>query len=943
VKNFLRASLFLLCLGALALMPPRLSGAPVEARNYLWNGSFETWVGDIPDGWRVGPVWSDFRSHNLGITFSPDEAQRVHGTRSLRIGTRAENNAALDCPYFALPPGKRFTLSLWLKSDAPSRAITLIFFGRFVGVSGDKVESQLTVGNSWRRYLLTTPPTAPQPFNRFHVGVYFSGKGTLWVDAVQVEEGTQATNWSPHWAETPRAPLSCPFVVQTPEVDGVLSEPLWAGATSVTLSSGSAASSLGLAALRLARTQDAILLAVECPQPRAQVRAPTRAPDANLFGDDRVEFFLSRMAGGRPYYHFVVNGSGSRYEARGRDAAWTAAWESAVKVEQAKWTVEARIPLNALGDAGASLSLAVFRVFGGSGAFQSLGPNKGAFHTPETFTPLVSPQAAATSGKRPRVSSVEAWRMSEGRRLVRLRLVPGQGEARVWRWSLWEAGQSAGAASGTMELGPGQVSDLTVALPASQGEFVRLRWRLESGSASLFGARDWVAVQPFFQASLDKSFYSSEGEALCLARVAPWPRALVLAARLGQQVHQTSLSDETGHLSLDIAGLSPGRHTVQTLILDGETVLAREYLTLVKAAAAPNAVTADYLRRCLTRSQPLVLVMPGWGPRDMLRDAPWPPFNTAMQWRYEPAVAPVYRDARLSPDELRGFQAFLDAAHAAGAGVLFHLPLSGDTGATEAMTATLVSRFKEHPALLGWLLADEPEGRHSPETLAALAGIVKRLDPYHPTWINCAVWIRDAPFHHRKYACLADLFSIDVYPIPQDGPWAVAEWLDRARAAAGPFQPLAVWVQAFGGVEWWRREPTPAEERAMVYAALAKGACGVFFFTYRPRGEALWSEVQRLAEEMRELAPLLAAPWGPKVVPSDSEFVVAGLCASEKANLLVIANTAPEELAANLYLGAVLPKARGLRSLRSAEAIPVEDGVARLVLPPFATGAYSVF
>ena len=907
-----------------------------EVRNYVWNGSFERWVEDKPDGWRVGPVWSDFHKENWGIEFACDAAERVLGAGSLRItNTRATNKAALDCPYFWLPGATQFALSFWLRSDR-QRQVTVVFYGRFAGAS-DKVERQLAAGPVWSRHVMVTPHTAPGSFDRFHVAFLFDGKGSLWVDAVQVEAGAEAHNYQPHWAETPRPPIPCPVTSEAPRIDGALTEAAWRGAHRVPLLPQEGVPGPS-ATLYLAQTKEALLIAAECPQAPTEIRAPQRAAEGELFADDRVELFLSRMPGGRPYYHFVVTAAGSRYDAEGFDGTWGAEWECAAKVGDGGWTMEAAIPFGALGDAGSSFSLGAFRVFGGGGRFESLSPNGGMFHVPEAFSPLNG--LASTPGlQRPRVAEARMWRMPDGCRLVRMKVVPGSAERETWEWAIREEEEDCWR-RGTVRLHPGRVGEIQAVLPARATGFAHIGWRLTAGQEKAEGRRRWVAVESFLQASLDRSFYTVEQEAIVLAQVAPWERPLTLRARLGGVVREAPVVNGRAEARLEIGSLGEGEQSVEVQVLDEDGVLAAAGLPLIKRAAKGGQVKCDYLRRCLAAPEPVVLVMPGWGPADMLADIRGGAFNTAMQWTYDRAVASVYQEGPLTAQVLQGYGDFLDEARKAGVRVLFHLPLPSAIGAAGPVAAALVDRFKEHPALLGWLLADEPEGRVPVERLQALGALVRRLDPDHPVWINCAVWRQDAPAQHRAHAAVSDLFSIDVYPIPQEGAWAVPEWLETARAASGAFKPIAVWVQAFGGVEWWRWEPTAPQERAMVYAALARGACGVFFFTYRPRGEALWREVRRLADEMRALTPVLTTPGGAISVPTSCRFVTAGAFRGEQSSWLVLANTAPTAIEADLYLGEALGGVRLLRARSGNREIQATGGVARVRLAPHETGVY---
>ena len=65
----------------------------------------------------------------------------------------------------------------------------------------------------------------------------------------------------------------------------------------------------------------------------------------------KVTIFLSPQHGRTPWYRFVVDTRGSRYDARGADRTWhpTLDWEIMSSPVDQKWQVTASIPLQALG------------------------------------------------------------------------------------------------------------------------------------------------------------------------------------------------------------------------------------------------------------------------------------------------------------------------------------------------------------------------------------------------------------------------------------------------------------------------------------------------------------------------------------------------------------------------------------------------------------------
>jgi hypothetical protein len=121
-----------------------------------------------------------------------------------------------------------------------------------------------------------------------------------------------------------------------------------------------------------------------------------------------------------------------------------------------------------------------------------------------------------------------------------------------------------------------------------------------------------------------------------------------------------------------------------------------------------------------------------------------------------------------------------------------------------------VESFRHHPALLAWYISEEPAGHGvTPEELEAAAAIVRQLDPYHP------VTIFVNPGASARYAGAMDLAMTDPYPTPDTPSGDVAGAVRTVRDAVAPRVPLWLVPQAFGGNQWWSREPTATELRLM--------------------------------------------------------------------------------------------------------------------------------
>jgi hypothetical protein len=256
-----------------------------------------------------------------------------------------------------------------------------------------------------------------------------------------------------------------------------------------------------------------------------------------------------------------------------------------------------------------------------------------------------------------------------------------------------------------------------------------------------------------------------------------------------------------------------------------------------------------------------------------------------------------------------------------------------------------IEAFRDHPALLSYYLADEPElGWAKPEDCELAYGKIKALDPWHPvTMVFCqsAAAVR--------YARGMDVCMTDPYPIPYAPVTNVAEYCDRINRDLGRMLPLWVVPQAFGGGEGWKREPSRQEERVMTYLALIHGATGIQYFIRRPpavnpNSPDLWSECRRLMFELSQLTPALAGerlPWPGEArqpAPIEPDCVQAAAFQERGALTVLCANVKNEPQPLQL----ALPVTWSGRAevLFENRTVPVQQGRLRDVIDAMSTRAY---
>ncbi len=187
--------------------------APLPSRNLLPNGGFEAgaagWgsIADVP-GWggnlnRLYGTIDGNRPHggrnSLAIALSPETAPTVWFDYYDPRQELVRNIFAANRGWITVKPGRRYTLSAWLRAAAAPNARPLTAVLRLRHSSGGRSDKPVEVRGEWARYTTTVAAPSDQLYVAIGLDLAASGvdRGTLWVDDVQFEEAAQATPFEP--------------------------------------------------------------------------------------------------------------------------------------------------------------------------------------------------------------------------------------------------------------------------------------------------------------------------------------------------------------------------------------------------------------------------------------------------------------------------------------------------------------------------------------------------------------------------------------------------------------------------------------------------------------------------------------------------------------------------------------------------------------------------
>lgn len=185
---------------------------------------------------------------------------------------------------------------------------------------------------------------------------------------------------------------------------------------------------------------------------------------------------------------------------------------------------------------------------------------------------------------------------------------------------------------------------------------------------------------------------------------------------------------------------------------------------------------------------------------------------------------------------------------------------------------------KDHPSLLTYYTADEPDGwGYTFESCTDAYNLLADMDKYHPT----ALVLNCQNHFFKEYTAGADIIMEDAYPVGINATFST-KWSTPVNETYGDcgcdncagsanllnvpqrvedFKKYAAWIggssvarkpvwavpQAFSGEQYWSRDPTADETWAMDLLAFNHGAKGRFAWIYPPSA-ALGNASSQLAK-----------------------------------------------------------------------------------------------
>ena len=309
---------------------------------------------------------------------------------------------------------------------------------------------------------------------------------------------------------------------------------------------------------------------------------------------------------------------------------------------------------------------------------------------------------------------------------------------------------------------------------------------------------------------------------------------------------------------------------------------------------------------------------------------------------------------KILPETLNDRKAYMDRCAELGMKVHFNLlSISGGGGVDSEIKGLSaeekrirlkeeIKTFMNHPALLAWYIADEPNGfKIPPESLEEIYRLVRETDPWHPVSI-----VFMAPFlSSKKYANALDIVMADPYPVPDYPVGLTGDVSGQLKSEFSGKKPVWMVLQAFGGGEWWWREPTLQEIRSMTWQSLIRGATGIQYFVrqgqnYFPKSVATWNECGRIAMEVAELTPWLLSDEETLPVTASSQNIIVSSKVHDGQLMVMAVNKINEPVGVTFRIrGIINGKARLIFENRS---LTVTAGQISDHLAPYGSQVYLI-
>ncbi|MEL6495686.1 MAG: hypothetical protein AAFQ41_11275 [Cyanobacteria bacterium J06623_7] len=249
--------------------------------------------------------------------------------------------------------------------------------------------------------------------------------------------------------------------------------------------------------------------------------------------------------------------------------------------------------------------------------------------------------------------------------------------------------------------------------------------------------------------------------------------------------------------------------------------------------------------------------------------------------------------------DVKAVRAYLDRAAAAGMKVMVEIPRLEVRRDHRWLIAQFVRALKNHPAVYGWYLFDEPEFMQiSPRLLKRVYGAIKAEDPQHTVAI-CFGKLKNV----REYLPALDTAMYFRYPCYADSAncgfadGSFREFITEAAAVSQEEDNFWLVLQGYGEDKYGkprhnRQLPSRLQERYMIYTAVLGRVNGLLFWThYLSQPQWIEGVLTPLLAELKGYLPAIMNYYSavPQAVASEAQIQTEVFRHPQTGALLLVA------------------------------------------------------
>lgn len=221
-----------------------------------------------------------------------------------------------------------------------------------------------------------------------------------------------------------------------------------------------------------------------------------------------------------------------------------------------------------------------------------------------------------------------------------------------------------------------------------------------------------------------------------------------------------------------------------------------------------------------------------------------------------------------------------------------------------------------HPALAAWYVVDEPAWRGEPasRSVNGYNRLLKYIDDSRPAFLNEAP--RGTINEIRPYAHAADIYGVDIYPIPAPNSHSgledkmmtsVGKYTDICREVVHDSKPIWMTLQGFSWGAWNKTPvkvyPTRDESRYMAYEAIAHGATGLAYWGLimgTGQNDEFLDGLSDTIHEVLSLSAILIAPASEGTVATSNANLLACHKGNASGDVWILLNESGESFTADI-------------------------------------------